>query len=322
VTIRYLSREELEGLALTTEEVVESIEHLLQGRAQSRVWSAPKTAIKPADDRYLMATLAMADDPPYMAVKSLLLNPHNPERGLPSINSLVTLLDANTGVPLAVMDGNWITAVRTAGVSAVAAKRLARPDSSIAAFVGCGVQARSHLDALAALYPLKEVRLFGRGKPNRDALCRAAEALGCKAVASLTARDAISDADLVVSSIPLTPRPARFIDARWMKPGAFATLTDLALPWLPETMPALTRIVIDDAEQEAASPEPMVARELVAGDLTGLIDGRVPKRGADHERIAFVSRGMGLGDLALAALAYERAIRNQPQDAGGAKRRL
>src|SRR5262245_65826622 len=98
-----------------------------------------------------MATLAMADDPPYMAVKSLLLNPRNPERGLPSINSLVTLLDGNTGVPLAVMDGNWITAVRTAGVSAVAAKRLARPDSSIAAFVGCGVQARTHADALAAV---------------------------------------------------------------------------------------------------------------------------------------------------------------------------
>jgi ornithine cyclodeaminase/alanine dehydrogenase-like protein (mu-crystallin family) len=301
----------LEGLALTTTEVVQSIEHLLRGRARSHVWSAPKTAIRPADDRYLMATLAMTDDPPYMAVKSLLLNPRNPARGLPSINSLVTLLDGDTGVPLAVMDGNWITAVRTAGISAVAAKRLARADSSIAAFVGCGVQARSHLDALAALYPLKEVRLFGRGKPNRDALCRAAEALGCKAVASPTARDAISDADLVVSSIPLTPRPERFLDARWTKAGAFATLTDLALPWLPETMSAFTRIVIDDAEQEAVSPEPMVAPELVAGDLTGLVDGRVPERGADHERIAFVSRGMGLGDLALAALAYERATGRQ-----------
>ena len=308
-TIRYLSRDALESLHLTTEEVIESIERLLRGRAQSRVWSAPKTAIKPPDDRYMMATLAVADDPPVMAVKSLLLNPRNPERGLPAINSLVTLLDSNTGMPLAVLDGNWITAVRTAGVSAVAAKRLARPDSSVAAFIGCGVQARSHLDALAELFPLEEIRAFGRGSANRDALCRKAEALGCKAVASLTARDAVSGADLIVSSVPLTPRPPRFLDARWLKRGAFATLTDLALPWLPEGMSAFSRIVIDDAEQEAAMPEPMVAADLVAGDLTGLIDGRIPKRGADDETTAFVSRGMGLGDLALAALAYQRATR-------------
>lgn len=307
MTLRYLSRDDLEGLQISTAEAVESIEHLLRGRAQLRVWSAPKTAIKPADNRYMMATLAVANDPPFMAVKSLVLNPRNPERGLPSINSLVTLLDGDTGLPLAVMDGNWITAVRTAGVSAVAAKRLARPDSSIAGFIGCGVQARSHLDALAALFPLKEVRAFGRGSANRDALCRAAEALGCKAVASLTARDAISDADLVVTSVPLAPRPARFLDARWLKPGVFATLVDLALPWLPEGMSAFSCIVVDDAAQEAASPEPMVAPDLVTGDLTGLIDGRVAKRRADHERTAFVSRGMGLGDLALAALAYRKA---------------
>lgn len=307
MTLCYLSHDDLEGLQISTAEVVESIEHLLRGRAQLRAWSAPKTAIKPADNRYMMATLAVANDPPFMAVKSLVLNPRNPERGLPSINSLVTLLDGDTGLPLAVMDGNWITAVRTAGVSAVAAKRLARPDSSIAGFIGCGVQARSHLDALAALFPLKEVRAFGRGSANRDALCRAAEALGCKAVASLTARDAISDADLVVTSVPLAPRPARFLDARWLKPGAFATLVDLALPWLPEGMSAFSCIVVDDAAQEAASPEPMVSPDLVTGDLTGLIDGRVAKRRADHERTAFVSRGMGLGDLALAALAYRRA---------------
>src|SRR4029453_18388910 len=108
---RYLSPAALDGLELSTTEIVESIEALLRSAKQSRAWSAPKPVIKPPDGRYLMATLSAADDPPFMAVKALLLNPRNPERGLSSINSLVVLQDGDTGLPLAVIDGNWITAV-------------------------------------------------------------------------------------------------------------------------------------------------------------------------------------------------------------------
>ncbi|HZM47303.1 MAG TPA: NAD(P)-binding domain-containing protein [Burkholderiales bacterium] len=304
---RYLSPAALDSLELSTTEVVESIEALLRSAKQSRAWSAPKPVIKPPDGRYLMATLSAADDPPFMAVKALLLNPRNPERGLSSINSLVVLQDGDTGLPLAVIDGNWITAVRTAGLSAVAAKRLANPRASTIAFIGCGVQAQSHLRALVELFPLKEVRAFGRGAANRDALCRTAERRGLAAIAAATARDAISAADIVVSSVPLTPRPDPFVDARWLKPGAFATLPDLALPWLRDSMGAFARIVIDDREQEATMPEPMVEPQLVSGDLADLVAGSVAEVSSRSERTAFVFRGMGLADLALAALAYQRA---------------
>lgn len=305
--LRYLSRDALESLKLTTEEVVASIEQLLRARQRSLAWNAPKAAITAPDGRYMMATLSAADDPPFLAVKSLLLNPRNPERGLSLINSLVTLLDSETGLPLAVLDGNWVTGVRTAGLSAVAARRLARPDSSIAAFIGCGVQAMSHLRALAALFPLKAVRAFGRGSANRDALCRAAEGIGLRAVASGTAQEAVADADLVVSSVTMSPGLVPFLDARWLKPGAFAAVTDLAAPWLPDGMVAFDRIVIDDLEQESTMQKPMVSPALVAGDLGELVDGKVMGRQADSERTAFVFRGLGLGDLALAALAYRRA---------------
>ncbi|SEQ84140.1 ornithine cyclodeaminase/alanine dehydrogenase [Nitrosomonas sp. Nm51] len=70
------------------------------------------------------------------------------------------------------LDGGWVTAARTAGLSAVAAKRLAKIDSSVAAFIGCGVQARSHLKVFADLFPLTEIRAFGRGAENRDKLCQ------------------------------------------------------------------------------------------------------------------------------------------------------
>ena len=306
-SVPYLSRSLLEGLAISTLEAVDSIEQLILGQRRGQVWCAPKVVVLPGDDRYIMATLSAADEPRVVATKSLVLNPRNRERGIAVINSLVTLHDSETGLPLAVVDGNWVTARRTAGLSAIAAKRLARPDSASIAFIGCGVEARSHLDAFCDLFPLREIRAFGRGTENRDALCRGAEARGLIAIASKSPREAIGDADLVVTSVTLLPNLDPFLDARWLKPGAFVTSIDLALPWLPEGMSAFQRIIIDDLEQEAKMSKPMVSAALVAGDLSGLVCGDTTGRESAQQLTAFVFRGLAIGDLALAALAYRRA---------------
>ena len=145
--IPYLTEDQLSGLGITTHDVIESIEALIARAANQTAWSAPKAVILPPDGRYLMAALAAVDEPPLLATKSVVLNPSNPDRGLPQINGVVTLLDSSSGLPVAILDGKWITAVRTAGLSATAAKYMATKDSSVAAFVGCGVQAQSHLQA-------------------------------------------------------------------------------------------------------------------------------------------------------------------------------
>jgi len=305
--LRYLSKETLEGLDISTDEIVASMEHLIGVQAQGRAWVAPKTNVTTRDDRFMMATLAVADDPPFMAVKALLINPANPERDLNSINSSITLLDSSTGLPVAVMDGNWVTALRTAGASALVAKRLANTDSSILALVGCGVQARSHLRAFSELFPLREVRAFGRGTKNRDALCHAATDLGFEAVACESAKEAVNDADIVVSSIPLVPKVEPFLDAAWLKPGVFVSSTDLALPWIPESMRVFDRVIIDDRNQEAAMAEPMLDPVLVDGDIAELVCGKVDGRSSHQERTAFVFRSVALGDLAVAALACAKA---------------
>jgi ornithine cyclodeaminase/alanine dehydrogenase len=303
----YLSRDTLDSLNITTDEVISSIEHLVLGQLASRVWNTPKSVIQPADGRYMMSTLSAADDPPYLAVKSVILNPRNPDRGLPQINGLIMVLDSDTGVPLAVVDGNWVTAIRTAGASAVVARRLANLDSEIIAFIGCGVQAHSHLRLFADLFPLKEVRAFGRGEANRDALCQSAEDRGLVAVRSESARQAVEGADIVVSSVTLTVKIDPFVDPRWLKPGAFVSSTDVAVPWVREGMSAFDRIIIDDLEQESAMPEPMVEPGLVGGDISGLVGGKIQGRINDVERTAFVFRAMVLGDLALAGLALDKA---------------
>ena len=122
-----------------------------------------------------------------------------------------------------------------------------------------------------------------------------------------TARAAIEGADIVVTTIPLVPVPVPFLDANWLKAGSFTAMTDLALPWLAETMSRFDRIVIDDLAQEAAMTKPMIRPELVAGDLTGLVCGDVAGRQSAGDRTTFTFRGMAVGDLAVAGLAYLRA---------------
>lgn len=303
----YLSRKTLDSLVIPTAEVVATIEGLIKDWAESRAWSAPKVAFTPPGGRYMMATLAAADDPPLLAVKALVLNPANPERGLDGINSTVIILSSETGLPVAVMDGNWVTAIRTAGLSAVAATRMARADSSTAAFIGCGVQAHSHLRAFFDLFPLKQISAFGRGTTNRDKLCKTAESLGLEAVACSTAQDAVRDADIVITSVTFSAELQPFLDGRWLKPGAFVSSTDLGLPWVPEGMTAFDKVLVDDLAQESSMPSPVVEPDLVDGDLPGLITGRLSGRDTEAERTLFVFRGMAIGDLALAALACEKA---------------
>ena len=303
----YLSGASLDALGISAQDVIASIEHLIRGQARAEVWNAPKAVILPPDGRYVMGTLAAADDPPYMVMKSLIVNPGNAERGIPGINASVTLSDSTTGIPLAVLDGNWITGVRTAGLSAVAAMRLARTESKVLALIGCGVQAHSHLRLFKELFPLSEMRAFGRGQASRDALCSAAAAMGLEAVKSRSAREALAGADIVVSSVTLSRDVKPFLDAHWLDAGAFATITDLAMSWEPGGMSAFDRVFIDDMEQELKSEKALVPAELIDGDLSTLVQQKASDRAAEDERTAFIFRGLALGDLALAALAYDRA---------------
>jgi ornithine cyclodeaminase/alanine dehydrogenase-like protein (mu-crystallin family) len=306
-TLPYLSSAVLERLKISTNDIVDEIERQITGQRAGKVWCAPKAAVLPGDDRYVMATLGVASEPRLIATKSLLVNPRNAERGLPTLNSLITLLDGESGLPLALVDGNWVTEKRTAGLSAVAARRLARRESSSVAFIGCGVQARGHLEAFAELFPLREIRAFGRGAANRDALCLMARSRGLDAVPCDSARAAVEGADIVVTTIPLVPVPVPFLDAAWLKEGCFVTMVDLALPWLPESTARFDRVIIDDLEQEAKMEKPMIRSGLVTGDLAGLVCGEVAGRQNASERTTFAFRGMAVGDLAVAGLCYLRA---------------
>ena len=303
--IIYLSDNDLEALGIQPSEIADSIEAALIAKAEGRLHTSPKTAILPGDGRYAMSTLAVGDDG-FIVVKQVTVCPENPAKGLPSINGAIMVLDAQTGLLRAVLGANWITAVRTAALSVVAARRLADPSAEVVAFVGTGVQAHAHLVAFSALFPLKSIRAFGRGKANIEKLCHHACDLGLEAEETAKAEDALRDADLVVTSITLDYSIEPFLDARWLKPTAFAAITDACISWTPEGMPAFQTVIVDDRVQEAESDKPMLPYEHITGDLTELVLGEadIP---TGHRPTAFAFRGISLGDYAAAVLAVRRA---------------
>ena len=293
----------LRALALTPTAIADAIEHAFAERAVGRAWSTPKSSILPPDGRLLMTMMAACEVPPVMAVKSLVMNSANPAKGLPQINAQVTLTDANTGAPLATLDGNWVTEVRTAALSLIAARRMAKTESESLALIGTGVQGRAHLTAIAAEFPLTRVFLVGRGRANLDRLAALALDLNIEPI-ECDAESAMRAADITVTSISYTQDTAPFLDAGWLRPGSFTAVTDTFVPWRRETL-AFDQVIIDDLDQERA----MTARKLlplenIDGDLAGLLDGSIEGRG-EYERTLFAFRGHALADLATALLAVQ-----------------
>ena len=298
----YLSDSTLDALSIPPSEIADAIEAALIAKADGRLFVAPKSALMPGGGRYMMSTLAVGDAG-LTVLKTVTVSPENPGRGLPAINGAILALDAQTGLLKAVLGANWITAHRTAALSAVASRRLADPGSSTIGFIGCGVQARSHLSAFRTLFPLSRVLAHGRSEKNRDAFCESARELGMEASAAQP-QDVLRQSDIVVTSVTLDYTINPFLDARLMKPGAFAAITDLCIPWLPEGLAAFKTLVVDDMEQETSAEKPMLDPKAISGDLTDLVAGKVP----DIARpAAFAFRGIALGDYAATELVLRHA---------------
>lgn len=302
----YLSGDDLEALGITTPEIIHSIESTIQRAASGQVWAAPKAVLMPDDGRYMMAALAAGDGPDYLTVKTVVLNPKNSDQNLPQINGLVTMLNSQTGLPEAVLDGNWITAIRTAGLSAVAAKYMARSDATKIGFVGTGVQARSHLQLFSDMFPLAELFMFGRGQPNKDRLAAEGKARGLTINECATGQEVLEKSDLLITTVTHTGGAAPFLDAAGMPPGSFAAVVDLAAPWHRDSFGALDQVCVDDLEQERSLPNKLCNPDFISGDLSSLVRGDTPARADPAHRNAFVFRGHALGDLALSSLALDK----------------
>jgi len=245
----YLDHQQLASLGISTKDIVTAIEDTLIQKKQGSVTTAPKTGASTDDGRYLMATLAASDKSRIVAVKSVLSNPRNKAADMPSTNGSIMLLDSEHGQLKAVLDANWITAVRTAGLSVVAAKHLANKESLSIGLIGAGVQAESHLRAFADFFPLAEVRVFSRGKAGIEHIQKIAQDLNLS-FEQCNPETCLRESDIVVSAVSRDFSIQPFLDARLMRAGSFAAITDLAIPWCSSGLIGFDEIYIDDLAQE------------------------------------------------------------------------
>jgi alanine dehydrogenase len=253
---------------------------------------------------------------PYFAAKTNANFPANPARhGLPTIQGVIVLADAELGTPLALLDSIEITTLRTGAATAVAAKYLARPDARTAAILGCGNQGRIQLKALQRVRPLTRVRLFDRDRGRAEEMARElAPALALEIHVADGPAAAARDSDIVVTC---TAARQAILNVGDVAAGTFVAAVGADNPDKQEIAPALlaaSRVVVDVLEQAATLGD--LHHAIAAGvmsrsdalELGQIVAGRLPGRGSATETIVFDSTGMALQDVAAAAAVYERAL--------------
>lgn len=311
-TVLYLGTAEIAALELDPALARDAINRAFAAHHAGRTLSKPKLSLDLGPGHLLQAMIAAAPELGMAAVKWLGMAPDPGPSGGANIDALIALNDLASGRLLAILDGNLITGIRTAAMSAAAAAALARPDSATIGFVGCGVQARAHLDAMKSLLPgLTTVLALGRERESARRFGAHAAGLGFAVELLDDPEMLVGASDVLVTSVPARAGLAPFLDPAWIAPGSFVTSVDVGRSWLPDGVRALDIVAIDDHRQQAENPPiwpGFGALGSFDADLSELSAGAKTGRTSALQRTLFVFRGFALADLALAACAYDSAV--------------
>jgi ornithine cyclodeaminase len=256
---------------------------------------------------------ALLRDPSTLGAKLVTVVGSNATRGLPTHLATIVLLDPETGALVALLDGRYITESRTAAVSAMSSRLLARKNADSLALIGSGVQARSHLEALARVHALRQVAVWSPSLERRRQFAQTVHA-PCPVRSVDHAREAVVGADLIVLA---TSSATPVVENGWVKPGAHVMSVGACRPTQREMDPALTargRLFVDSrvaALVEAGDVvmginEGLFGREHIVAEIGELVSGATGRR-SDTEVTIFKSLGLAVEDVTAADLAYRRA---------------
>jgi alanine dehydrogenase len=307
-TLLYLSEDDVARVALPPEAARAAIAEAFAAHHRRRAGVKPKLALEIGPGHSFQSLCAGTPETGLAINKWLGMAPLAAGETGASIHAMVALNDLASGRLRAIMGGNLLTAIRTAAMSAAAAAHLAAPSPGSIGFVGCGLQARSHLAAFRALFPsLRVLRAASRSAASADAFVAQAARLGL--AASCASPEAVAGCDIVVTSVPMHPGFRPFLDAAWLRPGSFVAAVDLGRSWIPAGLATLDLRATDDASQadELARALALAAPSAFHADLAELAAGAHPGRGDARQRAMFVFRGFALGDLAVAARLFAAA---------------
>jgi len=257
-----------------------------------------------------------ATDEKVSGVKIVTVHPANPSNQLPAVQAVIVLLDASTGELLAVLDGTLLTLIRTSAASAIATKHLANPGASVLGILGSGPLAIAHIRALAAVQPLKQVRIFSPNlRPRWPRLTRSLADLELDLIIADSAATAVRNSDLVVLA---TSAKTPIIDWTWISPGTHINAVGSHTPTnreLDSETVARSRVICDAVEAcwaEAGDlivpeKEGRIERSHAQVGLGDVLLGRAIGRSTPTEVTVFKSVGLAFQDLWSALAAWRRA---------------
>jgi alanine dehydrogenase len=309
---RILTRSDVDSV-LTLHDCIEAVEAIFRLYGEQRV-AAPQSLGLGAERGVFHIKAALAD---HFAAKVNANFPRNPQQqGLPTIQGVIVLMDADRGTPLAILDSTLITILRTAAATAVAARYLARSDARTATIIGCGSQARAQLEAPLIVRDISKALVFDL---DPDASTRFAaqmrNRLGIEIVQTFSIDDAVAESEIVVTC---TPARSPILFQHHLHEGLFIAGVGADNPDKNELAPELlarARVVPDIIEQAVSMGDlhhalaaGLVTREDVHGQLSDVICGSVPARRSDSEVFVFDSTGTALQDVVAASAAFARAV--------------
>lgn len=295
--MEYFEEEKVRRL-LKVEELIPAMRQVL-AEFSSGQWQQPLRGVLAQHGGFFGVMPASGES---MGIKMVTYYPGNAGANLPTHMAVIALFDPRTGEPLALMDGRYITEMRTAAVSAVATDALAAPDAKVLALLGAGVQGRAHLETLPHVRHFEEIRIWNRTPARAE---RFAEEHGAKAM-SLEA--AVREADVVVTA---TSSHEAVLKGEWLKPGAHVNAVGASRPnWRELDDAAMRNVVVVDSYEGARNEAGDVILSGVTpyAELGEILNGS--KRVDPNATTIFKSLGMAVEDVAAARLVYEAARQN------------
>lgn len=298
--------------ALAPDECERAMAAVLAARARGAAFNPLRSIMRPPDATEFMGLMPAyaAGGRGHFALKAICLVPSNPARGLDTHQGTVTLFDGETGMPTAILNASAVTEIRTAAVTAVATRRLARDDARVLTILGAGVQARAHIRALAGVREWSEVRAYA---PNS---AHAAALPGVTVAAS--AQEAVRDADVVVT---VTSSREPVLAHAWLAPGAHVNAIGASTPTAREidVDTVVAAALFCDSRESVCHEAGEFALAVKQGAITGeqhiraelgeVLAGLRPGRADAGELTVFRSLGIGVEDLAAAQVAVAAAGR-------------
>ena len=312
-----IGRSEVEEL-LNMEETLKAVEHAFKLEAEGKTTMPPKLYLNlPEYQGDFRAMPAYVDGS--AGLKWVCVYPNNRKQNLPTVMATIILCDPNTGCPLAIMDGTYITAMRTGAAGGIAVKCLARGDSSVIGIIGAGIQAKMQLVAISEVLPrIEEVKVFDQ---YREASLGYVEEMGAKLNINVRPVESIekaTDADIVVTT---TPSRKPIVKKHYIRPGTHINAIGADATGKQELDADLlkgAKVVVDDIEQACHSGEinvPLSAGVIKVEDIYGTLGEVVANmkkgREKDEEITIFDSTGLAIEDIICAQLVYQRAIRKK-----------